>query len=108
MFYEKSIKLLREQSEHEVHSTRIYVRTLRLYAVVQLLTYGPLILSLLIPSDQAKNILVGFYEVLWNVLEGIANLSGFFTALIFASQFTATSHQPILDQIDNDLTQDLA
>ncbi len=108
VFYEKSIKLLREQSEHEVLSTRIYVRTLRLYSVVQLLTYGPLILSLLIPSDQAKNIFVGFYEVLWNALESIANLSGLFTALIFASQFTATSHQPILDQIDNDLTQDLA
>lgn len=99
---------MREQLEHEVQSTRIYVRTLRLYAVVQLLTYGPIILSLLVPSDQAKNILVGFYQVLWDVLEGIANLSGFFTALIFASQFTATSHQPNLEQTDNDLTQDLA
>jgi len=106
-FYEKSIKLLREHSDAEVQSTRIYIRTLRFYSVVQLLTYGPLILSLIVPVADQKKIVVLNYIDLARLVEAIANLSGLFTALIFASQAAVTSHRPIVEQIDdNDLTRD--
>jgi len=106
-FYQKSIMILRDQPEFDLKSTKSYIKNLRFFSWSQLVTYGPLILMLLLsqPLTSAFGI-----EIRWkitDVCECLASLSGFISAMIFICRGSIESSQPKIDYSDNDLTQEI-
>ena len=111
-----SINILKRQVEYSSISTNIYVRTLRSYSIVQFVTYGPLIIFMLLSTYDSGifTTLNEFVDVFvqLDILKAIASLSGFFNTLIFLVQGTGNlkKSQPDLDQdtLGTDLTLDTA
>ncbi len=85
-FYQKSINILREQSQYEHKSTSIYIRNLRYFSCIQLLTYGPLIVLTFI--EQSLLLGIGVEAQYWveNGCTTLACLSGFLSVVVFACQ----------------------
>jgi len=106
MYYSKCIGLLKQQSEFEMKSTNIYIRNLRMYSFIQLLTYGPLLIYLL-ASSYYPDIDKVIDQCLAVTTEVLAGLSGFFSVLIFLMQGPLNYKKRSSDQLESDLTQDL-
>jgi len=102
LFYWKSIKILKEQQIYDISNTKIYIRNLRLYSLVQLFTYGPLIGYTFIPRYFNPMFMDrGNY---FKLIEGLASMAGFINAMIFLSQGSKGCKRPLLEQLDQDLT----
>jgi len=101
-----SIKILKQQAEYSPLSTSIYVRTLRSYSLVQFVTYGPLIIFLIIKIFGVEFIPLTLLLEDLKELRTLATLSGFFNTLIFIIQGAGTLKAPV-DPIGNNLDADL-
>jgi len=106
IYYGRCIKILRDESESELRSTKVYIRNLRIYSFVQLLTYGPSLLYLFLFVFQDVEIDDGVERYLEGISEGLAALTGFINAAIFSFQGPTNYKKSFADQIDLDLTQD--
>lgn len=106
IYYSKCIGLLKEQSGFEMKSTKIYIRNLRMYSFIQLLTYGPLVVYLPIASYYS-NIDPVIDQYLSSAAEVLAGLSGLLSVLIFLMQGPLNYKKRSSDQLESDLTQDL-
>jgi len=106
IFYWKSIKLLREQSEYEQKSTRSYVKNLQCYSIAHLLTYAPSVVYVLILSGY-----FAFFDISTNanyyitlITEGIASLAGFINSMIFLIQGPLKENLTSKDLLNMDLS----
>ncbi len=106
VFYSMSIKILKQQVEYSQISTNIYVRTLRSYSLVQLLTFGPLIIFTMITLFDATLFELETLFFYLGVLRTLATLSGFFNTLIFVFQGTGSLKKPA-NSGDNNLEANL-
>jgi len=106
-FYQKSIIVLRDQPEYELKSTKGYIKNLQCFSLVQLFTYGPLVLMILL----SQPFFAFGVELRWKicgVCECLASSSGFISAMIFICQGSTKHSQPKFEyNSDNDLTQDI-
>jgi len=104
-FYMKSILILRSQQEYNLKSTKSYIRSLTFYSFVQLITYGPLITYLFLCGfvDFDDKVSITMAEI----TENLASISGFFSAMIFLCQNSSNYKKPLINENDNDLTQDM-
>lgn len=87
-------------------STNIYIRNLRMYSFIQLLTYGPLVVYLPIASYYST-IDPTIDKYLSSAAEILAGISGLFSVLIFLMQGPLNYKRRTSDQLESDLTQDL-
>jgi len=106
-----SINILKQQAEYSPLSTSIYVRTLRSYSIVQFVSYGPLIIFLIIKIFGVE--FLPLTQLLQELKEWrtLATLSGFFNTLIFIIQGAGTlkgPEDPLGNNLDADLTLDTA
>ena len=107
VFYWKSIKIMKSQSEYEQKSTVKFIRILSWFSISQLLTYGPSIFF------QCFLVGVIFFEGKWFVYlvdscAGIANLAGFINVMIFVLQGSMRyNNRSSIDHLDLDLTKDV-
>ncbi len=105
VFYWMSISYLKSLDEHELQSTRIYIKNLKLYSIIQLITYGPLAISLYIPVyiNEGIDLSVSINPF----LEGLASLSGLFSVLVFCYQGNKIYSKPTTHHLEEDLTEDV-
>ncbi len=109
IFYQKSINILRDQSQFEHKSTSVYVRNLRYFSSVQLLTYGPLIVLTLIQQYFLLNIGVKYQYWIENSCTTLACSSGFLSVVVFACQGGLNNDEEFGrdNAADLDLTSDI-
>jgi len=107
VFYWKSIKIMKSQSEYEQKSTMKFIRILQSYSLAQLFTYGPSIFFLCYVSG------ITHFEsdrmmIIVDTSAGIANLAGFINIMIFLYQGSMSYDDRVsIDQLDLDLTKDV-
>jgi len=104
VFYSRSIKLLKAQSEFVQRSTSRYIRNLRVYSIVQFLTYGPIIVNFFAMLGFVENSSAGRLLLL-NICMAISYMSGFFNSLIFLSQGPVNHSISDMEQLELDLTK---
>jgi len=108
-FYQKSINILRDQSQYEHKSTSVYIRNLRYFSCIQLLTYGPLIVLTFI--EQSLLLGIGVEAQYWveNCCTTLACLSGFLSVMVFACQGGLNNDDEFRREncADLDLTSDI-
>ena len=109
VFYQKSINILREQSQGENKSTSIYIRNLRYFSCVQLLTYGPLIGLTFIVQSLLLGIGVESQYWIENSCTTLACLSGFLSVVVFVSKGGLNNEAEFRRETlgDLDLTSDI-
>jgi len=108
VFYVKSIKILRAQSEYEQASTTLYIKNLKYYCFAQFILYVPAMVYLWGMSGLLER-LGRFHFTLTNYAEGLASLAGFVNAIIFLKQGNIKEYKdPAKDQLYADVTQDLS
>jgi len=105
IYYSKCIGLLKQQSEFEMKSTNIYIKNLRMYSFIQLLTYGPILMYLFASTYSTIDPTTDQYLAM--ATEILAGLSGLFSVLIFMMQGPLNYKKCTSDQLESDLTQDL-
>ena len=107
IFYQKSIMILRDQPEFDLKSTKSYIMNLRYFSLAQLVTYGPIVMMILLSQPLTASFGV---EIRWrisDICECLASLSGFISAMIFICRGSINSTQPKIEYSDNDLTQEI-
>ena len=105
VFYWMSISYLQSLDEHELRSTSIYVKNLKLFSFIQLITYGPLAVNIYLPLYLNKGI--DFAMSISPFLEGLASLSGLLSVFVFCYQGKQNFIKPVIRQLDEDLTEDV-
>ena len=108
IFYLKSIKVLREQSEYEQASTKLYVKNLQYYCFAQFVLYVPAMIYLWGLSGLLDILNSPTHYALSNYSEGIASLAGFVNSVIFLKQGSIKEYKTPKDRLHLDVTQDLS
>jgi len=107
IFYSKSIAILKRQSDYDLKSTSTYIRTLRQYSLIQLVTFGPLMVMMVAPMFWRFDQNIQQYMDALEVIDWLATLSGLFTSLAFICRGSANYNTPHFDHSTMDLTTDM-
>lgn len=108
MFYFKSIKFLRSQSDYDQSFINRYIKSLQLYCFAQFALYGPAIIYLLGMSGFLDGMTAPIHGIISIYAEGLASLAGFINTIIFLKQGNVKEYKASKDQLNLDMTQDLS